>query len=110
MAITADKPRIAEIPTGVKVDPVTQNILANNFLSIALEMGTILLTSAYSSIVREARRLIRTLQSEGKTVKVLTVGRKGRDQLRRDMSSLIVSSPSQPTSAAPADCGNIEVW
>lgn len=39
----------------MKVDPVTQNILANNFLSIALEMGTILLTSAYSSIVREAK-------------------------------------------------------
>jgi F-type H+-transporting ATPase subunit gamma len=45
-----------------------------------------------SSIVREARRAIRTLQGEGKTVKILCVGRKGRDQLRRDYSSLIVDS------------------
>src|SRR3979490_1808154 len=41
-----------------------------------------------SSIVREARRTIRVLQAEGKTVKVLAVGRKGRDQLRRDYGSL----------------------
>jgi F-type H+-transporting ATPase subunit gamma len=45
-----------------------------------------------SSVVREARRTIARLQGEGKTVKVLTVGRKGRDQLRRDYASLIVQS------------------
>jgi F-type H+-transporting ATPase subunit gamma len=45
-----------------------------------------------ASILREARRTIRALQSAGKTVKVLTVGRKGRDSLRRDMSRLIVES------------------
>ncbi|HYC65426.1 MAG TPA: F0F1 ATP synthase subunit gamma [Reyranellaceae bacterium] len=45
-----------------------------------------------SSIVREARRTIRALLAEGKTVKVLTVGRKGRDQLRRDYEKHIVHS------------------
>lgn len=45
-----------------------------------------------SSIVREARRQIRALQDAGKTVKLLTVGRKGRDQLRRDYANLIVGS------------------
>jgi F-type H+-transporting ATPase subunit gamma len=45
-----------------------------------------------SSIVREARRTIRALVAEGKTVKVLAVGRKGRDQLRRDFASLIVET------------------
>ncbi|MBM3650051.1 MAG: F0F1 ATP synthase subunit gamma [Alphaproteobacteria bacterium] len=45
-----------------------------------------------SSIVREARRVIRALLAEGKTVKVLTVGRKGRDQLRRDFAGNIVES------------------
>ena len=45
-----------------------------------------------SSIVREARRVIRTLQAGGKTVKVLAVGRKARDQLRRDYASLIVET------------------
>ncbi len=43
-----------------------------------------------STIVREARRQIRALQAEGKTVKIFTVGRKGREQLRRDYSSLLV--------------------
>jgi F-type H+-transporting ATPase subunit gamma len=45
-----------------------------------------------SSIVRGARQLIRQLLAEGKTVKIMTVGRKGRDQLRRDFSKLIVES------------------
>jgi F-type H+-transporting ATPase subunit gamma len=45
-----------------------------------------------SSIVREARRTIRALQADGKTVKLLCVGRKARDQLRRDYSSLIVET------------------
>jgi F-type H+-transporting ATPase subunit gamma len=45
-----------------------------------------------SSIVREARRTIRALQADGKTVKVLAVGRKARDQLRRDYASLIVET------------------
>jgi F-type H+-transporting ATPase subunit gamma len=45
-----------------------------------------------SSIVREARRTIRALQAEGKTVKVLAVGRKARDQLRRDYANLIVDT------------------
>ena len=45
-----------------------------------------------SSIVREARRTIRALMNEGKTVKVLCVGRKGRDQLRRDYAGNIVET------------------
>jgi F-type H+-transporting ATPase subunit gamma len=45
-----------------------------------------------STIVRGARRLIRDLQSGGKQVKVLCVGRKGRDQLRRDFGSLIIGT------------------
>ena len=45
-----------------------------------------------SSIVRVARRTIRALQAEGKTVKILAVGRKARDQLRRDYASLIVET------------------
>jgi F-type H+-transporting ATPase subunit gamma len=45
-----------------------------------------------SSIVRGARQRIRQLVSEGKTVKIMTVGRKGRDQLRRDYGKLIVES------------------
>jgi F-type H+-transporting ATPase subunit gamma len=43
-----------------------------------------------TSIVREARNQIRTLRAGGKTVKVLCVGRKGRDILRREFAGLIV--------------------
>jgi len=45
-----------------------------------------------STIVREARRQIRALLAEGKTVKIFCVGRKGRDQLRRDFGALIVET------------------
>jgi F-type H+-transporting ATPase subunit gamma len=45
-----------------------------------------------ATILREARRRIRDLDNEGKTVKVLTIGRKGRDSLRRDYSRLIHDS------------------
>lgn len=45
-----------------------------------------------STIVREARRLIRALTAEGKTVKIFAVGRKGRDQLRRDFGPMIVET------------------
>ena len=45
-----------------------------------------------ATILREARRQIRTLIGAGKTVKVLTIGRKGRDGLRRDYARLIHDS------------------
>ena len=43
-----------------------------------------------SSIVKLARERIRTLQAEGKTVKILTIGKKGREQLIRDYQGMIV--------------------
>ncbi len=43
-----------------------------------------------SSIVKLARERIRTLLAAGKTVKILTVGKKGREQLRREYGSLMV--------------------
>ena len=45
-----------------------------------------------SSIVREARRMIRARLDEGKKVKILCVGRKGRDQLRRDYGEHIIDT------------------
>ncbi|MEM6664220.1 MAG: F0F1 ATP synthase subunit gamma [Pseudomonadota bacterium] len=43
-----------------------------------------------SQIVRQARQDIDRLTREGKTVKILTVGKKGREQLKRDYESLMV--------------------
>ena len=45
-----------------------------------------------ATILREARRQLRTLLGAGKTVKILTIGRKGRDGLRRDYARLIHDS------------------
>ncbi|MCM0020808.1 MAG: F0F1 ATP synthase subunit gamma [Tagaea sp.] len=47
-------------------------------------------------IVRLARAEIRKLQAEGKQAKILCVGRKGRDSLRRDYADLIVGSVDLP--------------
>ncbi len=45
-----------------------------------------------TNIVRLARQRIAALLQEGKTVKILCVGRKGRDQLRRQYSSMIAET------------------
>lgn len=45
-----------------------------------------------SSIVKLARRKIEELTAAGKTVKILCVGKKGRDQLRRDHADKIVDT------------------
>jgi F-type H+-transporting ATPase subunit gamma len=42
-----------------------------------------------TSIAREARAMVRALVADGKTVKILCVGRKGSDQLRRDFARYI---------------------
>ena len=43
-----------------------------------------------SSIVKKARVEIEKLRAAGKTVKILTVGKKGREQLKRDFADLFV--------------------
>jgi F-type H+-transporting ATPase subunit gamma len=43
-----------------------------------------------SSIARLAKARIAELTAQGKTVKVLTVGKKGREQLRRDYANLLI--------------------
>ena len=43
-----------------------------------------------SSIAKKAREAVLRLQKEGKTVKIICVGKKGYDILRRDFSSLII--------------------
>jgi F-type H+-transporting ATPase subunit gamma len=45
-----------------------------------------------SSIVRAARARIRSLVEAGKTVKILCVGKKGRDQLRREHGDRIIAT------------------
>ncbi len=43
-----------------------------------------------SQIARFARERIRSLQAQGKTVKIITVGKKGYDNLKRDFAPIII--------------------
>jgi len=45
-----------------------------------------------SSIARGARKLARDLKNQGKTIKILCIGRKGRDQLRREFPNEIIGT------------------
>lgn len=54
-----------------------------------------------SNIVRGARQLIRQLLDDGKTVKILCVGRKGRDQLRRQYGEMIIATIEEVTKPRP---------
>jgi F-type H+-transporting ATPase subunit gamma len=47
-----------------------------------------------STIVRLVRQRIERLRGQGKTIKILTVGKKGREQLKRDYSDLFVGHVS----------------
>jgi len=47
-----------------------------------------------TNVGRATRNLARRLEAEGKTVKILAVGRKGREYLRRELSSRIVGDIS----------------
>lgn len=44
------------------------------------------------TVVREARKQIKALQAEGKTVKVYCVGRKGRDLLKREYADIMLGA------------------
>jgi F-type H+-transporting ATPase subunit gamma len=47
-----------------------------------------------SNVGRMTRNLARRLEAEGKTVKILAVGRKGRDYLRREIGSRLIGDIS----------------
>lgn len=59
------------------------------------------------NLVRFARQQVRALQAQGKTVKIVTIGRKARDLLRRDMADLIVKSVTDIGNRAGAKKGTI---
>jgi len=50
-----------------------------------------------SSIIRAARRRIRMLRSDGKTVKIYCVGKRGNDALKREFGDMIVNAVQDVT-------------
>ncbi len=87
---------LANLAAGAKDLPNAPRLLAGTgkeetHLLIVATADKGLCGSFNSSIVRLARERIAKLQREGKTVKIVTVGRKGNDQLKRLYGGLIVS-------------------
>lgn len=81
-ASTADSPSAPMLLSGTGKDQV--------HLLIAITADRGLAGAFNASIGRATRALARRLEAQGKTVKILAVGRKGRDFLRRELSSRII--------------------
>ncbi|MCC6009000.1 MAG: F0F1 ATP synthase subunit gamma [Rhodobacteraceae bacterium] len=86
---------MSNLASGAKDSPTAPRLLAGTgsdkvHLVIVATSERGLCGGFNSTIVRLARVHIARLLAEGKTVKVLTVGKKGREQLRRDHGGLLV--------------------
>lgn len=81
-ASVADSPAAPALLIGTGRDQI------HLLIAVTADRG---LAGAFSTnIGRATRNLTRRLESEGKTVKILAVGRKGRDYLRRELASRLV--------------------
>jgi len=86
---------VANLTESVKGNPGAPKLLAgtgsdDTHLLIVATSDKGLCGGFNSSIVRLAREAIVRLQGEGKKVKIVTVGKKGRDQLKRLYGGLLV--------------------
>ena len=80
---------VAGSPTAPKMLAGTGNDQTHLLVVMTAERG--LCGGFNSSIVKVARYRAEKLLKEGKTVKILTVGKKGREQLRRDLGAHLVA-------------------
>jgi F-type H+-transporting ATPase subunit gamma len=79
---------VAGSPTAPQLLVGTGQDKVHLLIAVTADRG---LAGAFNTQVgRATRNLARRLESEGKTVKILAVGRKGRDYLRRELSSRII--------------------
>ena len=88
---------IANLASGLKGNPDATPLLVGtgrdrSHLVIVATADRGLCGSFNTNIVRRARQHIENLLRDGKDVKILCVGRKGRDQLRRQYGRLIVDT------------------
>ena len=91
---------IASLAKGLRENPAAPALLTGTgrdqvHLLIVATSDRGLCGGFNTNIVRLARQQIHALQRDGKQVKILTVGRKGRDQLRRQFARQIVSEIEQ---------------
>ena len=86
---------MANLSTSMKESPGASPLLvgtgmSETYLLMVLTADRGLCGGFNTNIVRKTRERIIDLQAAGKTVKIVTVGKKGADQLKRLYSSLIV--------------------
>ncbi len=83
---------IAGSPTAPRMLAGTGKDEVHLLISVTADRG---LAGAFNTNVgRLTRNIARRLEGDGKTVKILTIGRKGRDYLRRELESRIVGEVS----------------
>jgi F-type H+-transporting ATPase subunit gamma len=87
---------IASLARGLKDNPGAPALLTGTgdevHLVIVATADRGLCGAFNTNIVRRARQHIQALEREGKTVKILCVGRKGRDQLKRQYAKHIIDA------------------
>jgi F-type H+-transporting ATPase subunit gamma len=90
---------LGALAASVQGSPTAPQLLAGTgadktYLLIAVTADRGLAGAFNTNVGRVTRQLARRLESEGKTVKILAVGRKGRDYLRRELGSRIIGDIS----------------
>lgn len=90
---------LAALASSVQGSPTAPRMLAGTggdkvHLLIVITADRGLAGAFNTNVGRAARNLARRLMGEGKTVKIITVGRKGRDYLRRELADTIVGDIS----------------
>lgn len=88
---------IGSLAAGVKDNPGAPALLAGTgkddaHLVIVATADRGLCGAFNTNIVRRARQHVQLLEKDGKTVKLLCIGRKGRDQLKRQYASHIIDA------------------
>lgn len=88
---------MARVAAGVQIGPNSSKLLAGTgndqtHLLVVITSDRGLAGGFNANLVRQARELIRALKGAGKTVKLVTIGRKARDLLRRDYGADILKS------------------
>jgi F-type H+-transporting ATPase subunit gamma len=88
---------MAALAAGEADNPNAPKLLVGNgknqtHLLVAITADRGLAGAFNSQIGRAVRQKVRQLEAEGKTVKLLAVGRKGHDYFRRDMGELILGT------------------
>jgi len=98
---------IASLAGGLKDNPGSPALLTGTgkdevHLVIVATADRGLCGAFNTNIVRRARQQIQALEHEGRTVKILCVGRKGRDQLKRQYASTSSTRSTSLASSASA--------